>query len=534
EADVLITSEGLIARNGKRISLVSKVMEPIGLGFWKVGDSTCMHLLHASGKIIISNGANSVQLIGNRFLWIKGGASAGIYSLAGKLLLKGSWHAVDWLKNVLVLTQLEKKTIVTIEDIRHLAQGISFTPQHVYDEVKVAANNSLLVRNGSLEGILDFKGRFIVPLARQVLALEPFGLVRKTEDNFFFDEIDKQLADKEVKRYKHYGNWLSLVTTQGVEVWDIRKKKFLPKVDSCWFAAGLLFTKNAEATSIYFNSTTSLSFKNEQKVTLVKSRDSIRAFFTNEGKQRKTVYAIATGAKLFASNFDELESIDETHFLLTLKNKKGIITSQGKIILPIEYDLLALNQRFYWSIFKDKKFGLINLATGSSLKPLSTRNVIILNDEYLAIFNNDKYGFVNWQGKPLTKLEYDDILPWNDHSIWVKKSFTWSLINLKSNNILIGAIKKFDKWIDLQKDKLYRIQKNDLYGIITAEKGVVIPPQFSFIKNVGSSEKPLYFTDKEVEEAGVHVVIYYDSDGKLIRKQVYEEEEFESLACEID
>jgi hypothetical protein len=534
EADVLITSEGLIARNGKKVSPFSKVMEPIGLGFWIVGDSTCMHLLHASGKKIISDCFRSVQLIGNRFLWISGGTSEGIYSLTGRLLLKGNWRSVDWMRNVLVLTQLEKKTIVTIEDIRHLAEGIPFTPQHVYDDVKIVSNNSLLVRNGSLEGILDFGGRFIIPLARQVLALEPFGLVRKTDDNFFLDEVDKQFAGKKVKQYKHYGNWLSLSTNQGVEVWDIQKKKFLPAMDSCWFAAGLLFTKNAEATSIYLSATVSLSFKNEQKVTLVKSRDSIRAFFTNEGKQRKTVYAIATGAKLFTSNFDDLESIDANHFLISLKNKKGIISSQGKIILPTEYDLLAVNQGFYWSTFKDKKFGLINLATGSLLKPLSTRNVIIVNDEYLAIFNNGKYGFVNGQGKPLTKLEYDDILPWNNHLIWVKKSFTWSLIDLMKNKVIVDTVKKFDKWLDLQKDKLYRIQKNDLYGIVTSEKGVVIPPQFSYVKNLGSLEKPLYFTDKEVEEAGVHVVIYYDSDGKLIRKQVYEEEEFESLVCEMD
>jgi hypothetical protein len=52
--------------------------------------------------------------------------------------------------------------------------------------------------------------------------------------------------------------------------------------------------------------------------------------------------------------------------------------------------------------------------------------------------------------------------------------------------------------------------------------------------NVGSPEKPFYFTDKRVEEAEIDVVIYYDHKGKLIRKQVYESNEYEMIYCEED
>jgi hypothetical protein len=49
---------------------------------------------------------------------------------------------------------------------------------------------------------------------------------------------------------------------------------------------------------------------------------------------------------------------------------------------------------------------------------------------------------------------------------------------------------------------------------------------------VGSDEKPLYFTEKRVEEADIYVVIYYDQAGKFLRKQVYESEEYDRIVCE--
>jgi len=54
------------------------------------------------------------------------------------------------------------------------------------------------------------------------------------------------------------------------------------------------------------------------------------------------------------------------------------------------------------------------------------------------------------------------------------------------------------------------------------------------ITNLGSEDEPLYFTAKEVEEAGIVVVIYYNKDGKLLRKQVYEDEEYAHIICPED
>jgi hypothetical protein len=139
---------------------------------------------------------------------------------------------------------------------------------------------------------------------------------------------------------------------------------------------------------------------------------------------------------------------------------------------------------------------------------------------------------MDWSGKSVTEFEYDEILPWKENVIWVKKNFSWTLFDYVTSKIITDRIKRFDTWLDGETEKLYRIQRENFFGVISSSKGVIIPPTFSMILNVGSNEVPLYFTDKEVEEAGVHVVIYYNQNGKFLRKQVYEDEEFEQVACE--
>jgi hypothetical protein len=61
---------------------------------------------------------------------------------------------------------------------------------------------------------------------------------------------------------------------------------------------------------------------------------------------------------------------------------------------------------------------------------------------------------------------------------------------------------------------------------------MVITPSFTEIINLGADDHPFYFTEKQVEEAGIFVVVYFDRAGKLVRKQAYEEEEYDRILCE--
>jgi hypothetical protein len=96
----------------------------------------------------------------------------------------------------------------------------------------------------------------------------------------------------------------------------------------------------------------------------------------------------------------------------------------------------------------------------------------------------------------------------------------------------IEQIEQF-RLISHSKDELaFQVSRGKEEGIFSTRQGLIVPIRFSYITNAGTDDFPIYLTDKEVREANVHVVIYYDKSGLFLRKQVYEDDEFERLICE--
>ena len=115
--------------------------------------------------------------------------------------------------------------------------------------------------------------------------------------------------------------------------------------------------------------------------------------------------------------------------------------------------------------------------------------------------------------------------------IWAKKNFQWVLLNYRNRKIVVDQIQGFT-WIkSTPEEKIARIHREDYYGIVSSSRGVLVPTNFTEIINLGSADVQLYFTEKHVEEAGIFVVVYFDKDGKFVRRQSYEEDEYEQILC---
>jgi hypothetical protein len=269
----------------------------------------------------------------------------------------------------------------------------------------------------------------------------------------------------------------------------------------------------------------------DSKLFFIKSPDSIRYFFVQQ-KNKKTVFDIGTATKLFTAEFDNIESLNADHFVVIRKNKKGVLNTKGQMILPIEYDILMLKGNFI-SLFKDKKFGLYSISNAQVIKPMFERNLVVL-DSALIAFQNGHYGLIDSKGKALTAFEYDEIQPWARRIVWVKKDFEWSLIDFTTSKKILTRIKNYQLIKNSPDEKLAIVKQENLFGVVSSVHGIIIPPSFTFLMNLGSVDEPLYFTSKDVEEAGVVVVIYYDKAGKFLRKQVYEDEEYARIVCPQD
>jgi hypothetical protein len=530
--DVLSTSEGLVSRNGKLIVIRKPIQQKLGFGFYKIGDSTCVKVVHKSGRLVINDCLEDVKLLGVHFFSVKKKGRWKLLTLTGRSLLgESSWDDIELLERVLVLSRLGKKVVLNLSSVESSADGNPISEELVFDEVIRVGVDRLLVRNGSLEGLINSNAEFVVPFGRQTLSVRSFGLVRKVNDQYSIADLANELENKWWDNITLSKQWLLLRRGIAQQLFDLNSKKIIEDSDSCWFAGGVAFAKQKDSVRVHLNSVRTLTFSKDNRIQFIKSRDSVRYLFT-ESKQKKTVYEIATGQHLFTRDFDKLESYGENVLLISWKGKKGIISKTGTVALPIEYDAIVPFNGDCWSTYKDKKFGFFDSKRKKVIKPIYSRNIGLLNKDVLIVYKDGLFGLTDWEGKGLTAFAFDEVQPWTDEQLWVKQKGQWSLLNVRSGKSEVERIKDFQAIANTPNEKTMLIRRENLYGIFSSKTGIVIPTTFTAIHNLGTDEHPLYFTDKEVKEAQLHVVIYYDQQGKLIRKQVYEEPEFETIFCD--
>lgn len=529
--DILMTNKGLVSRSGKVLS-TSKTFKDLGYGFIKLNDSSCTHVLHKSGRIIIADCIQDAAVLDGRFLLVTKNNRVGLFALNGRMILKPEWQSIEVIEKVIVLDRNGKKVLSTPDQLELVVDGNPLLETFVFDDVKAINHNRLLVTNGSLQGIINSNLEFVVPLAIQSLKQTPIGLVRRVNDQFIFSDLP-ELQNERWDNYTIHHQWLQLKGDLGEKLFDAYSKRMIEThPDSLWFVNGLSFASVGDSIHVYINSRSKISLPHDSKTFFIKSPDSIRYFFV-EHKGKKEIFSVSSGEKMLVSDADHIESLNENYFIVTKKGKKGLIALSGKIVLPIEYDALILNSGML-SLLKGKKFGLFNLNTNELIKPIYEKNIIPINHHFMVAFQNAHYGLIDKAGKAIGNFEYDEIQPWADSIVWTKKDFEWNLIDIHRQKKILTHIKDFHLIKDRSAEKIAIVKQENFYGVASTSKGLIIAPGFSVVINLGSEDEPFYFTSKEVEEVGIVAVIYYDKNGNLIRKQVYEDEEYARIVCPED
>ena len=98
--------------------------------------------------------------------------------------------------------------------------------------------------------------------------------------------------------------------------------------------------------------------------------------------------------------------------------------------------------------------------------------------------------------------------------------------------IFFKIIKSFSYIKRDSNETILKIHTDEGYGLISNLKGSLIASTYTDILNLGTADEPLYFCEKRIEEASFYVVIYVNSKGAIIRKQAFEEDDYERILCD--
>jgi hypothetical protein len=535
--DFLVTSAGVYSRSGALLlkKAPSQAIS-MGHGFIATSEGTCQTIVHQSGFRVGGDCVMDSRIVADQFIGIRKKEGWFVYAFNGRQLTTSAYEEIHNVDKLIILKRYGKSILVRAEQLAAIPRMQPLNESLVFDDVRAWGEGNLWVKNGVLEGVIGQDLQFIIPLGRQVLVKTSFGFTSRKDGKIQVTGILPSLEAEVYDNVQDYGDWIELRGGNQSTLYRVSARKIVAtRLDSVWMKNRVAFGVRSDSLNVYAGSARLASFERFSPVNFIPGSDS-GVYFWVPDKKNKVVFEASQGRKLFTAEFENIEVVARDLFVLTKKDKKGVMKKgiyrrDGKIAQPAEYDVIIPASAGYLSLLKNKKFGLYDIKRQKLIKPEYERNVLPYAGNYFIAYKG-AYGIITAGEEPVTAFEFDEIRYWNDTAAWVKKNFAWAIYSIRSKETKLARIRSFQNVKDTGNERIVRVQQDNHFGIVSNRKGVIIPPTFTEILNIGSEEKPFYFTEKRVEEAGIYVVIYYNAQGKMVRKQVYEEEEYDKIYCE--
>ncbi len=529
--DVLVLSDKIISRSGSIIfPEAADAITDLGSGFLKIEIGDCSKVIHKSGFSIGDSCVTDVKLLSGKLLAIKKENLWSIWTLSGRMLVPFSWDEISTVEDVILFKKGDKTKLATIQSVASVADHQMLQLSDAFDDVRALPQHLLQVQSGEFQGVLNQRLEVFIRFDKHKLTSNFFGTLATSAFGswIFTNRGEESAIFRQVRVNKP---WTSVKTnTLSWKLFNPVDLAFQsPVYDTIHFVGPFAVGSRTDSITIHFSPYYSIDFSQPSKLEFIPGQDST-AFLLVEHDETKELFD-GEGRKLFVVVYDRIQYAGQGMFIVYKKDKKGLVGSDGKLLLPIEYDAIGSVKNNTVSVLKAMKFGLFDCKKKRLIKPEYLKNIMPYTVDKLVVFKDGFNGFVGWDTKPLSKFEFDEIRYWNDTAAMVKSNFLWRLYDIRSGKILIDRIKDYSLIQDTPQEKIAVIHQDNTYGVIHNRKGFIIPSNFSDIVNVGSRELPMYFTEKHVEEASIFVVIYYDHAGRMLRKEVYEQDDYEKIYC---
>jgi outer membrane protein assembly factor BamD (BamD/ComL family) len=526
-SDKVITKTNTISDTGHFTAL-----DDIGFGFVLAETEKGYRLFHKSAGTIFSH-VDDARLLDGRFLAVKTDTLWSLHTLTGRKLNVAAYDDIAIVGNALILRRDNRYEVGRTTELSAEPDAGPITLMGKFEEVKPWPHHSLWIRTDNHEGVIDSAFHESIRTGRHHLQPIPAGALATSESGYsFFTRAGQSVYFRNAvlsdpwTAVRHY-LWRLYDPATGGDV--------SPAYDTITFAGPFAIGHLGDTLAIHFTPTAPPEiFTSAPSIAFMPGKDSTAFLVLTEG-EKKTIYN-SEGQKLFMLSCDQIAHAGGDIFVITRKDRsrkdqKGLVGKGGKLLLPAEFDAIGSIANGSVSLLKDRRFGLFDVAQQRQIKPVYDKNINRYARDYLTTVVNGKYGFVSWDNKPIGTFDFDEVRYWNDSVSWVRKSYQWMLYNIRSQKVVEAHVAGYKLVSDLPGENIAIISQEGHYGVISSTRGEIIPATLSRIINVGSVEHPMYLTAKHVEEASIYVVIYYDQNGAVLKRQVYEEEDYEHIRC---
>lgn len=525
--DILILNGQLVNRSGHIIaSDTIQEVDDLGFGFLKVM-SKCLFVIHKS-SFRFPGCFENAKIIASRFVAVKRNNRWSLHTFTGTALSDG-WDDIKEVNGLIVFEKEKQFFPATSDQVARSIEKSLDIPSEGFLEIRPWSRNLVFVSNRDGQGILDTNLRMVVPVSQRTLEKTFFGiLLKRANDVEILNTAGQAIGS--APRVNVSKPWVTFAYDSTEQFFDLYARTLKPqKYDSIAFVGMVAVGHRRDSATVYFDAANKLTVPSNASLSFLSGRDSTGYLVVSEKKQ-STVFSPA-GKRLFTGEYETIKYAGEGLFIVGRKDKKGLVTIAGESLLPLDYDAVGSVNKGIITFLKSMKFGAYHLAKQKLIKPQFDKNVVRYTDDVLAAFKGGAYYFMGWDGKTISKSGFDEILYWSDSIALVRNEKSWSLYDIHSRSMQLQNVERVEYVKDADNDKTAIFKLGDVYGVWNNQEGVIISPEFSALINVGTEDEPMYFTEKHVEIASLYVVIYYDRNGRLVRREVYEEDDYERILC---
>ncbi len=510
-------------------ALLSQTGEPFykSDSFSLVGEKQGFIFLREKGKTIIIH-KNGAKIDGGQeaywvepFICYKRNELWGLKSVTNLEVLAPSYDSIWKENNVLFLSLKGKKGIFLP---KMLFPALNQHPVDIaspFDEYEWLTDSLLWVEKGDKEGLLSASLEELVPLGKHQIDLARKGwtISKKGETRV------PEFTNLPLTKFNENDEWQIGYIKDSLIVKHHYTQLFSPTSASLLGPSAIIMHW---ADSGYMYLTDTLKFfkpTNCEVRPLLNQGNMVYYYEVIEGKKKRLMNSL--GQKLDLPKYKKVIPLNKSFFQLETNKAKQLYTSSGKLILDkIEGTALVNDSTIY--ILKDQQFGLIQPFDSVYIEPGYSRKLVPLADSLWVVSVDAGVGVINSKADTLLPASYDEIYYWTNGLLFVKSDLKWNIYDLKTSKFVESGIVSYSS-ITRNGNPKITFQKGVGIGVFDSEKGLVLKPTFTAINMEGTTAEPYYRAEKYVEEAGLHIMLYYNMDGEQLFQNILNEAAFSSL-----
>lgn len=540
----------LYTRAGQSIAENVDESEPLDGGnvLFRRGDY--YGVVNLEGRPILPPVYDDVAQAGS-FLVTDQRGKAGLYSLAGRVILPEEYDRIQVEGSYILATRANEVNLYFSRDLLALAEGRPVEgPAVTRNRINREKQIQIWLQNGQM-AVYDSSGTAILPPAgEQISAIhggwlahspEAFRLMRYDGSVFIEGSADSLLYNQK---------WLAIRTDSG---WNaiylsVPSRGVIPA--EAQFDSLNLVGKSAVNTYkdgkrvLYLSPDHTIDVGKGQDVRVLMPQSAVRGiaaesdYVVQLSNERGYVQLYnSQGQKIKEGLLSQVEALTDSLVSIRTGRRFQLLSTSGKEVLPARYDGFqlypagSLNTPAI-STLRGSRFGKYLSATGHEISARYERLLRAYDGNLWVGIKKGKAGLIDPAQGEVTSFVYEDIRPWNDSLFLGKKESRWNLYTLKEETPVYRDMTIVRPFGSTGDDKRYLVMAGREYGVLSTTEGEILQPAFDEIVNVGTSDTPVYFAEKEVKEADVSVVVWYDSAGNILVRKTYSPEDLERLYCD--